>query len=103
VLSPAFRWQQTLDEIWIEVKWTTRFDSPACLDTYEHHSEVKTWKEAITEPSLDDDVMEPVEVQKKEQMLHVRAMCRNDNRILEYELKLDLLNEVQQDKVTFET
>jgi len=60
---------------------------------------VKTWKEAVYDVHPDDDVMEPIEVERKQQLLHVRAMCRNDNRILEYDLKIDLLQEVQEEKV----
>ena len=40
VISPAFRWGQSLTEILIEVKYATRFDSPACLDTFDHKNTV---------------------------------------------------------------
>ena len=32
-LSPAFRWAQSLNSTFLQVKFATRFDSPACLDT----------------------------------------------------------------------
>lgn len=34
-LSPAFRWAQSLNETFIEVKFATRLDSPACIDLYD--------------------------------------------------------------------
>ena len=35
VLSPAFNWAQSLNNTLIEVKFSTRFDSPACLDIFD--------------------------------------------------------------------
>jgi hypothetical protein len=34
-LSPAFRWAQSLDTVYIEVKFSTRLDSPACVDVFD--------------------------------------------------------------------
>lgn len=64
LISPAFRWTQSLREIFIEVKFATRFDSPACLDISEfdfHFSE-----------------------DRKE--LFMEALCRNDGKLLRYKL-----------------
>ena len=35
VISPAFNWAQSLDHAYLEVKYSTRFDSPACLDIFD--------------------------------------------------------------------
>lgn len=40
VISPAFRWAQSLTHVFLEVKFSTRFDSPACLDLFDHHYEI---------------------------------------------------------------
>ena len=40
VISPAFRWAQSLEQVFLEIKWATRFDSPACLDTFDHEYSV---------------------------------------------------------------
>jgi hypothetical protein len=58
----------------LEIKWATRFDSPACLDTYEHLSDL-----------VDGH-------------LRVEAMCRNDSVILKYRLGLDLWDAAEIDK-----
>jgi len=71
VISPAFRWAQDLNLVYLEVKYSTRFDSPACLDIFDQ------------EFRIDDD-----------QHLYLSAMCRNDKKLLKYELKLHLYNMV---------
>jgi len=58
--------------LFIEVKFSTRFDSPACLDIYD--SVIR----------IDND-----------RTLFLSAMCRNDKKILKYELVLDLHDNVQ--------
>ncbi len=63
-ISPAFRWAQSVRHIYLEVKWATRFDSPACLDTYDHQHSVNSAN------------------------LNVQAMCRNDGKLMEYVLSL---------------
>ena len=35
VISPAFKWAQSLNQTMLEVKYSTRFDSPACLDIFD--------------------------------------------------------------------
>ena len=72
VISPAFRWAQDLNYIYLETKYSTRFDSPACLD--------------ISEQVL--------KIQNEGTRLYHSAMCRNDKKMLKYELKLDLFNMV---------
>jgi len=55
----------------IEVKFATRFDSPACLDIY-------------------DDVVSLVN-----KTLSISAMCRNDKKLLKYELSIELFEDVR--------
>jgi hypothetical protein len=35
VLAPAFQWAQSLDNVFINIKYATRFDTPGCLETYD--------------------------------------------------------------------
>jgi hypothetical protein len=35
VISPAFQWAQSLDHIYLSIKFATRFDTPGCLDTFD--------------------------------------------------------------------
>ena len=72
VISPAFRWAQSLNHIYLETKYSTRFDSPACLDIFDQ--EFKILGEGTR--------------------LYHSAMCRNDKKLLKYELNLDLYNMV---------
>lgn len=72
IIQPALRWAQNPHNVFIEVKYSTRFDSPACLDIYD----------AIIR--IDDG-----------RTLFLQAMCRNDKKILKYELTLDLFENVQ--------
>ena len=60
-----------MDNTMIEVKFATRFDSPACLDIY-------------------DDVVTLVN-----KTLTISAMCRNDKKLLKYELSIELFEDVQ--------
>ena len=66
-VSPSVRWAQSIDNIFMEVKFATRVDSPACLDLF-------------------DQVVEIIENQK----LKVQAMCRNDKKLLKYSLEVEL-------------
>ena len=68
VISPAFQWAQSLNQTFLEVKFSTRFDSPACLDIFER------------EFRIDNDGKH----------LYLKAMCRNDKKLLKYVLSLDL-------------
>ena len=73
-LSPAFRWAQSLNTTFIEVKFATRFDSPACLDV------------SNLDVSIDDE----------RKQLTVAALCsRNDAANLLYKLDLGLSEEIK--------
>jgi len=54
------------------VKYSTRFDSPACLDIFDQEFRIEN--EGLR--------------------LYHSAMCRNDKKLLRYELKLDLFGPV---------
>ena len=72
VISPAFRWAQSLNTTLLEVKYSTRFDSPACLDIFDQE----------------------FRIENDGHSLYHSAMCRNDKKLLKYELKLDLFGKV---------
>ena len=82
-LSPAFRWAQSLNEVFLEVKWATRFDSPACLDTFDYQHSVRTNED-------------------ESQSLLVEAMCRNDKTLMRYALDLHLASKVDPETAKFE-
>ena len=73
-LSPAYRWAQSLNTTFLEVKFATRFDSPACLDV----TELKV--------TLGDDG----------RALNVSAICgRSDDKKLFYNLVTELAGQVK--------
>jgi hypothetical protein len=36
-ITPAFQWAQSLDHVFLNVKFATRMDSPGCLDTFDRN------------------------------------------------------------------
>lgn len=72
-----------MNEVFLEVKWATRFDSPACLDTFDYVHSIRTNEDET-------------------QTLLVEAMCRNDKTLMRYSLDLDLLNKVDTETAKFE-
>ena len=74
-LTPAFRWAQSLETIYLEVKFATRLDSPACIDLLDQTVELSP----INESNYTDG-----------QTLHISATCRNDARFLSYNLTINL-------------
>lgn len=70
VIQPSIRWAQSANSTFVEVKFSTRFDSPACLDIF-------------------DD-----KITLENSTLTISAMCRNDKKLLSYQLKIDLLESV---------
>lgn len=72
VISPAFRWAQSLNTVFLEVKFATRFDSPACLDLSDHQYKISEDGNRIL----------------------ISAMCKNDKKLLHYKLDLGLYDEV---------
>ena len=61
-----------MDHAYLEVKYSTRFDSPACLDIFDSE----------------------FAIENEGKHLYLKAMCRNDKKLLKYELRLDLLEPV---------
>ena len=70
-VEPSLRWGQSPDNVFIEVKYATRFDSPACLDIFDQNITIN------------------------EKLLSISAMCRNDQQLLKYELELELHGDVR--------
>lgn len=80
VISPAFRWAQGLDEIFIELKYSTRFDSPyACQELFDEEKKIMNNGTA----------------------LYITAICRNDKTLLKYELNLTLSEPVKDEPESY--
>ena len=91
VISPAFRWAQSLTHVYLEVKFSTRFDSPACLDLFDQHYEIKN---VTAIDSIEEEVGQSQRLDSGQKVTRQRilmtAMCRNDKTLLKYQLSLDL-------------
>ena len=70
VIKPAFKWAQSLDNIFIETKFSHRLDAPACIDIFDQ-------KIKITEKHL-----------------NLTAKCRQGDDTLFYHLYLNLFDNV---------
>jgi len=70
VIKPAFQWAQSLDNIFIETKFSHRIDAPACVDIFDQ-------KIKITEKHL-----------------NLTAKCRQGDDTLHYKLFLNLFDNV---------
>jgi hypothetical protein len=70
VIAPSLRWAQSVENTFVEVKFATRFDSPACLDIFDHSTTIENKK------------------------LIISAMCRNDKKLLKYYTEMDLYSDV---------
>jgi len=70
VLAPAFQWAQSLDNVFINIKYATRFDTPGCLETFNENITIE------------------------ENRLNISIYCRHDKTILKYELDLELFDTV---------
>ena len=75
-IIPSVRWAQSPNNTLMEVKYSTRFDSPACLDIFEQVVELR---EAEANGNATTT-------------LHISAMCRNDKKLLKYQLDLPLFD-----------
>lgn len=67
-----------MKEVYLRVKFATRFDSPACLDISELEHELT------------------------EKQVRVSALCRNDKKLLRYRLELPLDNAISVERSTVE-
>lgn len=76
-ISPSVRWAQSANNTFLEVKFATRFDSPACLDIFDQEV-------SLQHPEGGNS-----------SILHVSAMCRNDKKLLKYFMDLELSSLVQ--------
>lgn len=86
-ISPSLRWAQSASNIMMEVKFATRFDSPACLDIFD--------LEVSLEEGIVDSESKSSEVSNLSTTgLHISAMCRNDKKLLKYRLDLQLFDDV---------
>jgi len=70
IVTPSIRWAQSPNTTYLEVKFSTRFDSPACLDVFDQ------------------------EITLVNRSLSISAMCRNDKKLLKYNLVMELYGNV---------
>ena len=73
IASPAFQWAQSMDSIFIEVKFASRFDSPGCVEVNGIHF-----------------------THSKEGLV-LKGECSIEEHIMKYELDLKLLNSVDEE------
>lgn len=59
-----------MNTTYIEVKFATRFDSPACLDIFDHLTTLEN------------------------RTLSITAMCRNDKKLLKYQTSVELSGDI---------
>ena len=75
VIAPSIRWAQSkdpYDKVMLEIQFSTRIDSPACLDLSNKQIRLENNKTLVVE-----------------------AMCKADNKILKYSLRAELFGEVE--------
>ncbi len=77
-ISPAFQWAQSLDHVFLSVKFATRMDSPGCLDTFDKNI------------SLGNN------------SFSMYISCRIDKQIFRYELDLELFENIDVNSSYFE-
>jgi hypothetical protein len=69
-IHPAFRWAQSLDNVFIEIKFAKRLDSPGCLDVFDE------------------------KVYMDRDYFNISAYCRVDKVIMYYTLELELFDDI---------
>ncbi len=47
IVTPAFQWAQSLDNVFINIKYAQRFDTPGCLETYDENITIEEKKLTI--------------------------------------------------------
>ena len=70
VVTPSVMWAQSPNTTYMLVKFSTRFDSPACVDIFDEEFVIKNRTMSIT------------------------AMCRNEKKLLKYRLEMELWGDV---------
>ena len=65
-LSPSIRWTQSINDTFVEVKFSTRWDSPACLDLSDHNITISGGEVEGYGGNF----------------LHISALCKNVSKIL---------------------
>ena len=73
VAVPAFQWAQSMDKIFIEVKFASRFDSPGCVE------------------------VNGIKFTHNKEGFVLKGECSIEEHIMKYELDLKLLNSVDEE------
>ena len=81
VISPAFKWAQSGNSTFLEIKYSTRLDSPfACAELYDEERKI------LGEGTI----------------LYITAMCaKTDQSLLKYELNLTLSEKVEEEPLSY--
>ena len=77
-ISPAFQWAQSLDHVYLSVKFAKRMDSPGCLDTFDKN------------------------ITLGNNSFSMSINCRIDKQIFRYELDLELFENIDLNTSYFE-
>jgi hypothetical protein len=77
-INPAFQWAQSLDHVILSVKFTTRMDSPGCLDTFDPN------------------------ITLGNNTFYMSINCRIDKQVFRYELDLELFGDIDLNSSHFE-
>lgn len=77
-ISPAFQWAQSLDHVFLSVKFAKRMDSPGCLDTFDKN------------------------ITLGNNSFSMYISCRIDKQIFRYELDLELFENIDLNSSYFE-
>eukprot|EP00347_Sterkiella_histriomuscorum_P021293 403334511 len=78
VIAPAFQWAQSLDYIYLSIKFATRFDTPGCLDTFDENITISPRNFNLT------------------------IFCKHDKNTMKYELDLDLFDDIDVEESKYE-
>jgi len=77
--SPAFQWAQNLDNVFIQIKYAHRFDSPGCLEVKKENFEIKG------------------------NVLEFTAFCIQGDTPIKFSLTLDLFDNINKEASTLTT
>lgn len=77
-IPPAFKWAQSLDSVFLSIKFAHRQDAPSCIDVFD---------EKIT---------------IEEKSFNMTVQCRRDDQIFRYELNLPLWGNISTNDSYFE-
>jgi len=78
VINPAFQWAQSLENVFLSVKFAYRIDGPGCLDIFDEVVEITS------------------------DHLNMTAFCKIDKQVMKYELFIPFYGIVDAENSTYE-